>query len=161
MQLFCRRSEPLRITPGRPRQFQLSLVAPDPRIYSVEQVTRIVTWAEDRSMSINVGNVGTAYTPVIIRLTGPIVAPMVILTNEGEALSFERQSFTVPAGATLVLDTAKKTAVMSGQNQYHNLVFEQSTWWSLPPQSSSLVRVRGEQQTAATTLRVEYRHAWM
>lgn len=159
MQIGCRRAEPLRITPGRPRQFQISLVAPDPRIYSVEQVTRIVTWAQDPSMSIQVGNAGTAYAPVVIRLTGPIASPRIILGATGEELSF--QGYTLGAGETLVVDTARKTIQVDGMNAYQHLVFASSSWWMLPPESAPIVRVQGGQQSAATTLRLEYRHAWM
>lgn len=159
MQIGCRRQQPLRITPGRPREFQLSLVAPDPRIYSVEQVTRIVTYAQSQSMDILVGNAGTAYAPVVIRVTGPIVGPSVQLANTGERLWFP--GLTVPAGQTLLIDTGKKTATMSGLNKYHELNFTESSWWMLPPEGAPLIRLLGSGLAAATELRIEYRHAWM
>lgn len=159
MRINCRRQEALRVSPGRPRQFQLSLVAPDPRIYSVEQVTRIVTYAQSASMAMVIGNVGSAYAPVVIRVTGPVVGPQVSLLTTGQSLQFPQ--LNLAAGQTLEIDTAAKTVTVNGQNRYEELDFANSSWWMLPPDGAPVVQLAGSQRAAATELRVEYRHAWM
>lgn len=159
MQISCRRQEALRITPGRPREFQVSLVAPDPRIYSVEQVTRIISYAQDAAMGIVVGNAGTAYAPAVIRVTGPVTAPTIRLEQTGETLNFP--ALSLPANQTLEINTLTKTVTINGVNAYTHLAFETSAWFMLPPQSAPTIRLFGSQRTAGTQLRVEYRHAWM
>lgn len=164
MQIGCRRQEALRITPGRPRQFQLSLVAPDPRIYSVEQVTRIVTYAQNAALTLEVGNAGTASAPVQLQVVGPAVAPLIELVGTNQSLGFS--TLTLGPGHTLDIDTQTKTVYLNGGNGYSSLDFSMSSWWMLPPQSAPLIRLRPFNESGGgfaptTSLRVSYRHAWM
>ena len=170
MQIKVRRAQPLRVRPGRPREFQLALVATDPRIYSAEQVTRFTTKEEVPSLEINnttyvgpivrAGNSGSAYAPCTLIVTGPVTSPVVRLIETGEVLSFP--GLNVPAGQYLEIDTAEQTVKLNGsQNAYGFLDWPNSAFFFLPPESAPHVQLTGGSTGNATGIRVTYRHAWM
>lgn len=160
MQVKARLAAPLRVKGGRPRDFQLQMIATDPRIYSAEEVTRIKS-AETGATSVSVecGNVGNAPAPHVVQLTGPITSPVVRLGALGPEV--DMTGYTLSAGQMLTFDFLAHTVKNGMTSVYSAVDFEQSTWFLLPPDDSSTIVVSGSGLTTATSVRVTYRHAWM
>lgn len=170
LQVKVRRAQPLRVRPGRPREFQLALVATDPRIYSAELVTRFTTRGETPSIQINgetytgpiirAGNSGTAPAPHVLRITGPVSGPIVNLIGTNQRLSFS--GLTIPAGQFVEIDVQAQTVKLNGvQNIYSALDWTQSTFFYLPPESAPFIQLTGIGMSDATQIRTTYRHAWI
>lgn len=120
--------KPLFKREGRHCNYSLSLVAPDPRSYSVD-ATVVSTGLPQSSggltvpftlpVSINatvasgvltVTNEGDMPTSPVLRVTGPC-PPFTLRHNSGRTLSYSQP---VPAGRYIELDTANRTALEDG-----------------------------------------------
>lgn len=147
----------------------LSLVAPDPRRYSpivstystglgqsvgglVVPVTPPVTIGATVILGgLTLTNAGNMATPPVFTVVGPC-APGSITHNSGRTL---RWNETIPAGRTLTIDTATRTALLDGTAQR----VVTGSWFQLDP-GENVVAFAATSYDADSLLSVSYRHSW-
>lgn len=173
-----RRQQPLRITEGWIKQFQISMVAADPRIYSTVLHQQSVTsdtagasggFSLPLSFNISFGpavvtgqtfveNQGNAETFPVYTITGPGTNPSVYNATTGKALSF---IYSLGAGESLIVDTLNRTVLLNNSaSRYSALDFASSTWGGLVPGIND-VRLQFFSSGAGANIRVDYRDAWL
>jgi hypothetical protein len=177
-QIKVRRQQPLRISGGWVKDFQLSLVAADPRIYSAVLHTQSVAASGTPTPSgrgyakaypvvygggsilgqMFVVNSGSALSYPILTFTGPGSNPSALNLTTGERISL---IYTLGAGDTLTVDTLNRTVVLNGTaSRYSAIDFTNTAWWGLVPGSND-VRLSWGAYTAGASLTVQYRDAWL
>jgi hypothetical protein len=174
--LNVRRQNPPRVTGGRVKNFQISLVAADPRIYSEQVYSATVNAGTytggtgltsplisplqnslDAAGSIVVNNQGSTSSPGILTIFGPITNPRIINGSTGEQLAL---TYTLAEGDSLAVDVGSRTVTLNGStNRYSALDFPNSIWWELVP-GPNAVRLEGSSFTSAASLSIVWRHAW-
>lgn len=153
--LNVRRQQPLRLTGGFNKEFQIALVAADHRIYAAGGSSRRIL---PGTTTDSVSNKGSSATPPSITLTGPMVDPTVTNFTAGQSVKL---NYTIAAGAYVVLDFANKTAILNGTTPIYDKVdFPTSTWWQIQPGDNNL-RLAATGTTGATSMTVEWRDAWI
>lgn len=177
MQAAARLEQPLRITgQGMAKRFLLSLVCPDPRLYSQAEHTGTASgavqagaafpWAfpvdfgddTGSTIAVSVTNAGNFATPPVLVVTGPAGADFEI--EGGNDQSIYVDDIALSAGESVTINVAARTAVKSdGTNVYAYVRFPGSTWWLLEPGSTS-VRLWANGTSGATSLDVIHRDAW-
>lgn len=150
--------------------FSLSLEAPDPRRYSVDEqlvstglpittgglslpislpVSIGATVASGRVQVVNAGNEAT---PVVLEVQGPCPTGATITNlTTGQRLTVPEE---VPDGQTLVLDSASRTARIDGASRTVT-----GTWFDLAPGTNE-VAFGSSSYDPAALLTIRYRHAW-
>ncbi|MEK6252801.1 MAG: hypothetical protein AABM43_12905 [Actinomycetota bacterium] len=162
------------------KDFLISVVCPDPGIYSQTVNTAAATQAGTPAtpgaefplaFPINFGGGGGAYAvlvsvtnggnftaPAVFRVFGPIKNPQLTNADTGESLYVD--SIELASGEWLDIDMGARTAVKSdGTSWYANVRFPASTWWLLPP-GSTTVQLWGSGTTVETELGVYWRDTW-
>lgn len=177
--LTLRRQQPIRFTGAWQKEFQLPMVAADPRIYSValnaQEVSASVSDPStvgrgfDESFDVVYGpmapngqllvtNAGTTTTFPVLTVTGPGVNPQISNVTTGQAIYL---NYTLAAGETLVLDTLNRTVLLNGtSSRYNALDFTNTSWFGLVPGVNDL-RIAFNSFTAPAKLAVQWRDAWL
>ncbi len=164
LQVAVRRADPLRIRAGRPRQFSLSVIASDPRIYSQDErsftgATPTLISGSTYGVTINAVNEGTVAAPWEARIYGPMTNPELRNVTTGEKIV--TSGLTVSAGDFLSYDSAARTVKLNGTvNKYADVTFLQTSWFGLIPGLNELSG-RGTSTNADTYATLTYRAAWL
>ena len=156
---------------GAERRFSFSLIAPDPRRYSVDEVSvstglpstegglslpislPVSIDATLLSGSLTVANEGDLPTPPRFTLTGPVPAgARITLAGSGASLLVPD---AVASGRSLVIDAGEQSAVLDGVAARRVV----GTWFSLPP-GESTVLFSAPVYNAGSLLTLTYRSAW-
>ena len=132
-------------------KYQLTLLAPDPRLYGVNQATSgsvgtlvgggfilpvilpIVSSAASGG-SGTITNSGTTDTHPIITFTGPLTSPYLHNLTTGYAFQLD---YTIPGGSSVVVDMYNKTVVLNGSTNLISVVDNISTWFTIIPGTNS------------------------
>lgn len=155
--LYMRRQQPLRITGGYNKSFQVALVSADYRIYGA--AIREQYHAPNDS-TVELENAGTTVTPPIFTIYGPATAMQVHNRKTGEYFNFA-SGYSISAGEYIVIDVANKSIVKNGTTDiYENLVFDTSTWWGIRPGVSN-IEFLATGTTVATAMIVRWQDAWV
>lgn len=173
-----RRQQPLRITEAWIKQFQISMVAADPRIYSGAVNTTSVSasgtggaggFGFNMTFDVAFGaavitgqtfveNKGNAETFPVYTITGPGQNPSVYNATTGKLLSF---IYTLGAGETLVVDTLNRTVMLNNASSRYSAVdFTNTTWGGLVPGVNEL-RLQFFSFSSPASLQVDWRDAWL
>lgn len=153
--LSLRRQQPLRFIGAWQKEFQLAMVAADPRIYSYASST--LEKLTSAGGNVAPTNAGTTPTWPIFTITGPINSPIITNTVTGEDLRFTNN---LSAGNTMIIDTLNHTVISGVTNLYGSVNFTLSEWFPMLPGANSFT-LSGSSTTAATKLRVDWNDAWM
>ena len=124
----CRRQQPPRLTGGQgvSKQYQVSLVAADPRIYSQELYSGYV----NPGATMRVANQGRADSFPTSVIYGPCVNPRLINFTSGEQIVLA--SLAVGPGQYLTVDHLRKTVLLNDAlNRYSYVDYLQTDWWGL------------------------------
>lgn len=177
-QIAVRRQQPLRVSGGWQKQFQISLVAADPRIYSsVLHTSSVVTSAGTGTAGrvypktypitygaasplgqLLVNNIGTAPTYPVLRVYGPGNNPKIYNFTTGVGISLIYQ---LGAGDWLTVDTLNRTVLLNDTtSRYSSVDFLNTKWWGLLPGVNDL-RIAFDSYIAGSSLRVDWRDAWL
>lgn len=176
--LSLRKQQPTRFTGGWQKQFQLALVAADPRIYSSTLNTQTVTASTggaaggigfDLGFDWNFGpatvtgqmfveNQGNAETFPVYTITGPGTNPVVYNARTGKNIVLFT---TLNAGETLVIDSLNRTVLFNGITSKYSAVDVLSTQWGGLVRGVNDIRIGFFSYTAPASLRVAWRHAWL
>lgn len=154
--ISVRRQQPLRITGAYNKQFQLALVAADPRIYSAA----ISEARLNPNVLTSVDNNGTMRTPPSVTIFGPATAIEVHNHTNGEFVVFA-PTFALTAGQTLTIDFRNRTVFLNGTtNKYDQVTFGSTTWWELDPGTSN-IEWHATGTTGASVMVVQWQDAWV
>lgn len=85
--------------------------------------------------SATITNAGNNDAEVVLTFTGPLTKPKATLTDTGEYLEFD---LSLVAGQQLIVDTRSRTVLLEGTANRSGTITSGSTWWSLPPGTSSV-----------------------
>jgi hypothetical protein len=176
VQIRVRRQNSPRITGGRLKNFQISLVAADPRIYGEAiQIGQVAAGASSSAGfaspllsplssgaspvgQVIVQNLGSVGTPPIISIYGPCNNPVVKNQTTGEQLSF---TYNLAATEHLDIDTQQRTILLNGTtNRYSALNFADSAWWELAPGNND-IRFSVASFASPASLVILWNHAWL
>lgn len=175
--LKLRRQQPLRITKGWVKEFQLPMVAADPRIYGTTLTTvsaeaggapnagRTYAKAFDFSYgaALSVGQIfitnnGDAESPPIIKVYGPGVNPSLYNATTNETVSL---IYSLAAGEYLEIDLNARTVLLNGvTNRYSAVDFASTHWWMLQPDQND-IRLGYFSFEAGAKFEISYRDAWI
>jgi hypothetical protein len=176
MQVYCRLDN-VRITGGYIKDFILSLVCPDPLMYSSALHTQTASGliavsgvafpivfpanfggGSGAVLSLTATNAGNYDSAPTIRLTGPINSPQVKNATTNETLYFD--GVIIATSEYVDIDMAGHTAVKNdGTNLYGRVRFPGSTWWRLAP-GANVIELRSD-GVATPTLLSTWRDAWV
>lgn len=124
-----RRQQPLRVTGGYLKTFQLSMVAADPRIYS----TTLFSQALTVSGNVNITNNGDATSSPRIVINGAATGPTITNNTVAKIIAI-LSSVTIAAGASRSIDVGAGTLLDgTGANRYGDLDFANTNWWGVAP----------------------------
>jgi hypothetical protein len=176
--LAARVQQPLRISGNWIKDFQIAMVAADPRRYSTVLESSTVAadatagvggFSFNLSFPINFGaasptgqvlveNNGNMDTWPVLTITGPGTNPSIYNASTDQRISF---AYTLAAGETLVVDTLNRTVKLNGvTDRYSALDFTNTEWWPLIPGIND-IRLAFASYSAGATLKVDWRHAWL
>lgn len=146
------------------REFQIPLVAPDPRIYG-ETLWGAGTYPDPRQddhtftglTTYAHPNVGTFPAPITWIVNGPVTDPALVNNDNGRYIQYRG---AVGSTQQLVVSSLARTATLDGANVYYNI--ERFDDMSLAPGANNLRR--GSAATGFTSAArwvVQYRDAWV
>lgn len=172
-----RRQQPLRINGAWQKDFQLALVAADPRIYNSQ--LRALTVAAggvagstgfDSPLespflsqpatvgSLTLENDGSTDTPPYFIIYGPVTNPTITNTTTGDSIVINYQ---LAVGDYMAIDTLNRTVILNNnQSRYGAVDFNATTWFWLRPGENTIEFAPTAYQTGAA-LRAEWRDAWL
>lgn len=154
-----RRQQPLRISGGYLKTFQLALVSADYRIYG----------AAIQEMRFDVGdhtkyasNHGSAQTPPIITVYGPAEGVEIHNHTTGSVVAFGA-GLSLTATDYVTVDYANGTVMKNGTtNVYDTVIFPASTWWQLQPGDNNIAwHATATSTTAASSMVMTWQDAWV
>jgi hypothetical protein len=173
-----RRQQPLKISGAWVKDFQISLVAADPRVYSATLHSQTVNASGTGGsggfsfpMTFNLGfgaavvtgqtfvtNSGSTESWPIYTITGPGTNPSIYNATTNKTLAF---IYSLNAGETLVVDTLNRTVFLNGTaSRYSALDFTNSKWGGLVPGVND-VRLQFFSFGTGASIRVDWRDAWI
>jgi hypothetical protein len=156
--ISVRKFQPARIRGGWVKDFFVSLVAPDPYIYSAT----VATFSGAHNTNHTITNHGNAPAPpTTLRAYGPGTNPRFTNSTTGEVLGFT--GLTLSAGQYLDVNMKTKTAVLStGASLYSYINYPtQATWWRLLP-GDNTVRLDWTSGTPSSPyFTIEHRSTWV
>ncbi len=171
-----RREQRLRVAGKVVKEFQLALVAKDPRLYTQALATAeadavvalgaAFPWVfpvnfgggSGAFAAVTIDNVGNYKTPAQFTIHGHVADPRLVLASTGETLYLD--GITVQTGETVVVDMAARTVVRSdGTSLYSHVRRPGSTWWEVPP-GSQTVQLLGLGSGTGVSLDAAWRSAW-
>lgn len=155
--LYLRRQQPLRITGGYNKSFQLSMVSADPRIYAAEVKTQRFL---PNDSTVFIENEGTMRTPPDLTIYGPATAIQAQNHQTGESIVFN-PTYTLPSGSYIVLSARNRTVLLNGvTNLYSQVQFASTTWWEVQP-GTNQVTFAATGTTANSAMVVAWQDAWV
>lgn len=155
--LYLRRQQPLRITGGYNKQFQLSMVSADPRIYSAEVKEQRIA-PNDNTFFVE--NDGTMRTPPDATVYGPATAIQLQNHQTGESVVFA-PAYSLPAGSYIEISFANRSVLLNGAtNLYSQVQFASTTWWEIQP-GTNQVTFAATGTTSSSALVLSWRDAWV
>lgn len=174
-----RRQQPLRVTGAWQKQFQLAVVASDPRVYSFALSTLTAATADPGASTAGrsyphlfnrayaaalplgqllVTNAGTSSTYPIVYINGPGNNPVISNFTTGQSLYL---NYSLAAGEYLAVDMLNRTVYLNGTaSRYGAVDFARSSWWPLLPGVNDL-RIAFDTYLSGSSLRVDWRDAWL
>ena len=170
-ELTVRLNERVQISAGEGvrKEFQISLVAADHRVYGSElkHVEDYLAAGTDsggrRTMYLTASNNGTTPTPPVIRVDGPIAAPLVFAYTPS-LVQLYFPNLTLVAGEFMYIDVGRELVVRNGgtESLVGFLDIASATYWQLPL-GSWTVGLQGNAAgwTAATKYTVSWRDAFI
>lgn len=177
-QIAVRRQQPLRVTGGWQKQFQMQMVAEDPRIYSSALHTSTATTSASTSTAgrtypkvfpipysasaplgqLLVTNAGSSTTYPLVRIYGPGNNPVISNFTTGQSI---RLIYGIGAGDWLTLDMLNHTVLLNDSTSRYSAVdFTNSEWFGLLPGVNDL-RIAFDTYIAGSSLQVNWRDASM
>lgn len=177
-QTYVRRQQPVRVSGGWQKQFQLQLVAADPRIYGATLNTSTVSSAAasttagrsfNKSFDITYGatpplgqllvtNAGTTTTYPVIRIYGPGNNPRLYNFTTSQTIAL---TYSLGTGDWLTIDTLNRTVLLNdGSSRYGAVDFPNTSWWGMVPGVNDL-RFAFDAYLAGSSMRVDWRDAWL
>jgi hypothetical protein len=155
-----RRQQPTRITGGFNKQFQIALVAADPRIYA--SAIKEETFSPNVLESVE--NSGTMSTPPTVTIFGPSTGTMNTIEvhnhSTGEFLVLA-PAYALGVGQSIIIDFANKTIQReTGTNIYDQIVFASSSWWQLAPGPNN-IEYHASGTTTNSTMVLRWQDAWV
>lgn len=174
-----RRQQPLRIQGGWQKEFQLALVAADPRIYNTTlgstQISATggsgtVGRAYDRGYDVDYGagviagqafitNLGNALTFPLLTVYGPGVNPILTNFTTGESISL---TYSIGVAEWLTIDTLNRTVMLNdASSRYGSVNFLTTDWWGLVPDVNDIRLAFGGSFSSPASLTVQWRDAWL
>lgn len=171
-----RAGEPTAVTSGLTAEWSVPLIAEDPRRYGqpvgplstgLPSVSGGLTlpatppWTVGATVvqgSVRCVNAGTIASRPVLRISGPVSQPQVLVTGTAgtSALTYYGDLL---AGEWLDIDCGAHTVLIGGTVSRRGLV--SGTWPQIPPGSAVDVGFRAAVYSAAASLAVTYRSAWM
>lgn len=176
--IAVRANQPMRETGAWNKQFQLALVAADPRIYSQtlhnDEVTAVaaadlsgrsydLVYDKDYGPATPNGqllitNAGNWDTFPVYTITGPGLNPSLYNLTTGMVLKF---GYNLDVGETLVIDSLNRTILLNGNaDRYYSLDFASAVWTGLAPDVND-IRIAFNTFSTGAKLRVDWRDAWL
>lgn len=154
--LSLRRQQPIRVTGGVVKSFQVPLVSASAFIESVATHTK--EFAENK-VAFSVENAGDAEAAPTVVLDGPMTNPSIINKTTGKTLKISESWLKEE---TVTIDFKNHSISFNGEEDYNLLNFSESTWWKLAPGSNSIevsasVFLPGE----GAKITVEWKDAWV
>lgn len=151
-----RRQAPLRISGGYNKSFQMSLVSPDPRIYSAQIKEQILT----PNTEFNLTNVGSMGTPPEVTINGPATAIEIHNHTNGQFIVFV-PAYAITSTQRLDINFQNRTVTReNGTNVYGQVQFASTTWFDLVP-GVNKIEWHATGTTGASTLVMRWRDAWV
>lgn len=171
------RLDNIRVTGGFLKQFQISLICADPRIYSQalnsSQATGQVASSgaafplvfpinfgggTGATVSVSLSNAGNFDSPPLLRVTGPVTNPAV--RNATTDMWLYLDNVDLAAGEYVDIDMANRSVTRTdGTSLYHKVRIPTSDWWLLPAGANS-VELWATTPAASATVRVLWRDVW-
>lgn len=175
--LKLRRQQPLRVTGTWQKEFQIGMVAADPRIYSnaLNQDGALASGIAvpgGRSYSraypdvygggnilgqVLVTNAGNTDSYPIISIAGPGTNPSVLNYTLNKRITLLT---TLSSTDVAIIDTLNRTVTISGHPSYSTVDFLNSAWWPLAPGVNDL-RLSFSTYASPASFTVTWRNAWM
>lgn len=164
--------------PGNAFDFSLSLVAPDPRKWSVGETTATVdmpnivtpvgrTYPRTYPLSYPAGgqssptiiatNLGNRDSYAVVTFTGGVDQPGVVAADTGAIVQFD---LSLGATDTLTVDLGNQTALLNGTASRRSSLMAGATWFALAPGDTRLRMIGNPNGLASPTMYVRYRSAW-
>ncbi len=156
-------------------QLQIPMVCPDPRKYGLNPdpitvglpsptdgvdlpATLPLTLPERVNTSSGVAvNGGDMEAPWAARIVGPIVTPGIEAPGLGRQISI---NLSLGFGETLDLDSRDRTVVLNGSASRSGLIVRGSSWFTLPPESTTTIRLAASGTAGTPTLTFTALAAW-
>lgn len=104
---------------------------------------------------IHLDNDGTADTPVVFTITGPVDVPSIVRTDTGETITWNG---TVPTGAVLEVDTSTGSVRLNGGNQRPGLT--RADFFTIPPGGGADVLFQSPNTSPTALLTAVWADAW-
>jgi hypothetical protein len=156
-EIHVRRQQPLRISGGYNKSFQLSLVSSDPRIYSAEVREVILAPNDVDEFLVNAGTIGS---PPDISINGPATAIEVHNGSTGQSVVFA-PAYSILVNQRLDISFANRTVMReNGTNVYGQVQFASTSWWDVRPGSNNIAW-EATGTTGASSMIVRWRDAWV
>lgn len=164
--------------PGNAFDFSLSLVAPDPRKWSVDETTGSVNMPNivvpvgrtyprsyplrypaggQTSPTVIASNIGNRDSTAVVSFTGGVNQPGVVNAETGATVQFD---ISLSATDYLEVDLGNQTALLNGTASRRSSLMSGSTWFALPPGDTRLRMIGAPDGTGAPSMYVRYRSAW-
>lgn len=106
-------------------------------------------------------NLGSADTRPVLRITGPVVAPMISgLLADGQAFQLI-YSQTLQAGEVLTIDTDAHTVLLNGDASRRRFLSVPNGWPTIPANSQVSYQFQSNTYNATALLTVSWRSAWL
>lgn len=164
----------LAVSRGTSSAFQLSMVAPDPRLYYAgNQTTGVFSRASGGGFVLPVivpitssgstggtataTNTGNILTYPVLTLKGQLTNPYILNGATGQAIQLNR---VIAGGETVVIDMAQKTVMLGGSTSLLSTRSSDSVWWGLSP-GATLISLSTGSASDTGTLEVTWNNAVM
>lgn len=130
---------------------------PSPTAGLTFPVTFNVSFGSSTGGSFQTVNNGSYQTPPVFTIAGPVTNPIITLTSTGE---FFGLNLSLTATDHLVIDMNAETVILNGTASRWNAVMTGSTWFALPPGTSSVGVQSTDATPVAAVFSAAYRDAW-
>lgn len=161
---------------GFTREFWISLIAADPRIYSQTEYTQTVfipsvaggfespiasplsSGVAQTGGWINCNNNGNFESLPLVRMYGPLQNPYI--RNNHDSAKQIKINMEVVDGDFLEINFENKTIMLNGSASRYNYMDSASLWWWLKPGNNEIIFRDNGGDTSAYA-QIIYRHAWI
>lgn len=154
--ISARRQQPLRVTGGWQKSFQIALVAADPRIYSTDAYSATIPYG---SSQVSVNNSGNTPSWPIFTIYGPGVTPTIQNYTTGDQIVL---NYTLGASEQVTVDALNRTVLSNDSfSKYGTVDFDLTSWISLVPGSNDIRFSFASGSASPAGLAVQWRDAWI